>query len=46
MLDIARCFGPEHLILELGNLLIVKLDVAFELFPLLLVSGKSGFISF
>ena len=39
-------FGPQHLIAELGDLLLVQLDVAFQPLAVLLVGGESGFVGF
>ena len=38
--------GSQHLIAELGDLLLVHLDLAFQPLAILLVGGESGFVGF
>ncbi len=38
--------SAQHLVPELGNLLLVGLDVAIQFFPVLLVRRERGFIGF
>ena len=38
--------APQHLIAQLGDLLLVHLDVAFQPLAVLLVGGESGFVGF
>jgi hypothetical protein len=38
--------GAEHLISELRDLLLMRLDVAFELLAVLLIGGERGAIGF
>ena len=39
-------FGAQHLISQLRNLLLVHLDIAFELLAVLLVGGERGAVGF
>ncbi len=39
-------FGAEHLIFQLGDLLLVHLDVAFQFLAVLLIGGKGSAIGF